>query len=287
MFPLYVQYTRLYESNLNVLVSNKLRSQAVELKRYYHSYYDNNYKFIEEGIDSTLGYNEFNIKEYDTENYGIDQYESVLIYKYLKKINNLLSIFNIKTIQSGISYWNNDINFPEPSYFQLPWIEFAGDTNSIPIMKKIINHKLSKKYFSFTFGDYIKNSINQEKIETRIRTSLIRPFIDSDGNLINDFDDLEFWENIVKIIQEIHEEHIEILNYLPDFANFDKYYDSELDNYMDKPWFILNESGIIFELTNEEKIYKINPLSETIPLSTLIVRFDINYDTFMKKIDFL
>jgi len=286
MFPLYVQYTRLYEETLKVSVANKLRFQAVDSQRYYHSFYDNNDIFVEEGVNSTNGYNGFNIEEFDTENYGIDQFESVLIYEYLVKINNLLSKHNIKTIQSGISYWENDVNFPEASFFQLPWIEFAGNVNSINIFKKITEHKLAKSYMSFTFGEsFGKDKNNSKQTNTIIRTSLLRPYINSQGDLISDFTDKDFWENIVQIIKDVCEnESDEESNDVCDYVLNKQFYDEELNTHMDKPWFILDESGTICELTEEEKIHHINPFSDSIPLSTLIVRFDTNINSFMRPI---
>ena len=112
--------------------------------------------------------------------------------------------------------------------------------------------------------------------------------MDSQGNLINNFDDKEFWENIVNIVQDINEEQLSIDNLSINNSSIDnssiKFYDSDLDNHIDKPWFILDNSGVIYELTEDEKKNRINPLSSSIPLTSLIVRFDTNYDSFMKNI---
>ena len=280
IFPLYIQYTRTRESNLKVSTSNKLRMEACLLNRYYHSFYDTHGCYIIEGINPGSGPSGFNIREHDIHNYGLTEYESIVIYSYLVKINELLEKFGIQTIQSGIAYWVQDVKFSEPSYFQPPWIEFVGEPNfkTIYIMKQLITHKLASQYLSFTFGDHITDQ-NDGISKPKIRTSLIRPFVDPETSIhLYGMDDADFWANIIEIIQDVSN-NIDVSNLSDDIIKLNEY--TELDLHLDKPWFILDQSGHICELTMGEKINKINPFDTTIPLSPLIIRFEPQDNLFM------
>ena len=266
-YPLYIWHTRLEESSLKANVSTELRKQSIDNNRFYHTYYDHTNTLQKEGIHSAMGPDGFNMNEFveskDDPKLDIDQYESILIYDWLQKINRNLNKYNIETIQSGISYWNSDIEFPEEPYFQQPWIEFSGDKNSIPILKRIINHPLASTYLSFTF--------NYESSGEKLRTSLIRPYIDSSGNKINDINDDGFWSALLTISNELSEENIHL-------GDFNKN-DTELDRT--KEWYIINESGGTHKIEDKDKF---NPFFPSIPLSTLDVRYNNGIRLFMKKI---
>lgn len=267
-FNLYIYYVRMHESTLKAKVLLNLIQESIELNRYYHRYYDGNEELQKEGIHGAYGPEGFDMSKFDVENLGIDQYESTLIYKQLLEMKTILAPFNIATIQSGISSWTSDITFSEPPYFQLPFIEFCGDIKTIPIMKYIINHALASDYMSFTFPT-TELDINQH-FTCRVRTCLIRPYIDNNGNQINGIDDSTFWSNIIQILKDIPDD-LEELN----LAENDK----ELNH--DRDWYILDPDG------NPEKVKdktSLNPYIEDVPLSTLDVRYVNDTDAFMWKI---
>jgi len=252
------------KSDIKSDICCNLLSEAVKLDRYFYDHYNSN--GIIKGIDIIKGPTGFDIKKIDTEKLGIEQYETSIIYKYLIKFNKLLEKYNVKTIQSSISYYIDVEDF-SPPYFQIPFIEFVGDKNTILIMKKIVNHDLASSYQSYTFPTFYDN-------KQVIRTTLLRPYIDSEGNKINDFNDTDFWDNILIIIKSISDENI-ILQEIS--CN-----DSELD--IDKSWYIIDPDGIVEKIPeNEKKLF--NPFIQKIPLSTLYVRYENNILSFMKKMD--
>lgn len=266
IIPLYTLYSKLETSKIKLNILNELMSQALKTNRFFHTYTDMNGNNLYEGIDIIKGPNGFNIKKIDTENLGIEQYETSIIYKYLIEFNNLLKKHNVRTIQSSISYYLDDEKI-SLSYFQVPFIEFIGHKNTIPIMKKIINHSLASTYLSFTIPNIYKD--NQV-----IRTTLLRPYVDFNGNKINDFDDTDFWDTILIIIKSISDENITLQNITSN--------DLELDN--NKPWFIIDPYGNIEQIHEDDK-NKFNPFFQKIPLSTLDVRYNNNTESFMKKIN--
>lgn len=87
---LYVNYVRQYIAELSIKISNSLVNEAIQNNRYLHTYYDKNSVLLTEWIDPYNGPKEFDINNFDTENIGINQYESMLIYDYLVQINNLI-----------------------------------------------------------------------------------------------------------------------------------------------------------------------------------------------------
>jgi len=257
-YPLYVEYTRMDASQLKALVLINLIQESINLNRYYHAYYDHNNILQKSGIHSAIGPDGFNMDNFDVKNVGIDQYESTLIYDELVEINRLTAPMGLKTVQSGVSYWDSDIQFVKP-YFQLPWVEFEGRKEAIPLLKMIINHPLANNYMSFTFSEF--NEI--------VRTCILRPYIDDDGNQINGINDSEFWSNIIKILKD--------LNNVPTFDISKN--DPELDYAKD--WYILDRNGEIVLVTNKDSL---NPYNTDIPLSKLDVRYEKNHLSFMKKI---
>ena len=257
-YPLYVEYTRMDVSQLKALVLINLIQESINLNRYFHSYYDHTNILQKSGIHSAFGPDGFNMDNIDVKHLGIDQYESTLIYDELVEINRLIAPIGLKTIQSGVSYWDSDIEFVKP-YFQLPWIEFVGRKEAIPILKMIINHPLANNYMSFTFSEF----------NERVRTCILRPYIDDDGNQIHGINDSEFWSNIIKILKD--------LNNVPTFDISKN--DPELD--YDKDWYILDPNREIVLVTNKDSL---NPYNTDIPLSKLDVRYEKDYHSFMKKI---
>jgi hypothetical protein len=259
---IYNFYVRLPTSCLKEIISNNLIKDAIDSNKFYHKYNDCNNKLIIEGIDPVLGPAGFDFDSYDVEKIDVGGYETSLIYNYLIKINNLLKKYSIITIQSEPAYYNNDNGF-SPPYFQLPFIEFSYKKNSVPILKKIINHNLTSSYLSFT-GHYKVDNI------PHLRTILIMPYINDNGNQINSFDDTPFWNNIIIILTEIHKENI----ILPEMNSND----SDLDR--SKKWYVLDKNDNIKEIINK---IEFNPDID-IPLSTLDVRYDNSEKSFIKKL---
>ena len=258
-FPLYTVYTRLDTSLLKANILVNLIQDSIRLNRYYHSYYDHQGKFQKEGIHSAIGPEGFNMQDFDTQRLGIDQYESTIIYDDLIEINRLLEPLDLKTVQSGISYWESDVEFSDP-YFQLPWIEFIGKKETIPILKMIVNHPLANHYLSSTFTE----------TDGRIRTCLLRNYIDDEGNQINGIDDSEFWQSIKTIITDVTRQPKPVFDITKN--------DPELD--ISKEWFILNPHGKIVKIENKSIL---NPFNLSIPLSTLNVRYQNDKYSFMIK----
>ena len=258
-FPLYTTFSRIETQVLKSNISVDLINQAIKSNRYYHYYKDLNGNVQEEGIDSASGPKGFNMKNFDKKGIDIDQFESTYIIDYLVTINKLLEKYNIKTVQSGIAYYN-DVDFFSEPYLQLPFVEFSGDKNAIPVMKKIIKHPLFQNYYSSSYCEY----------HNIMRLAVLRPYIDSNGNKITEFDDTSFWNNIVYVIQQINTENIPFI----EITNNDK----ELDKT--KNWYILNQYGDITKISNKNKF---NPFTN-VPLSTLNVRYEPNIELFKKNI---
>lgn len=263
--PLYVQYTRLDISTLKLNISNIFIKQSIDMSRYEHVYFDHVNIKQQEGIDLVFGPVGFDVDDFLSQkkqpHVPMDGYETSLIYDELATINKLLKKYNIHTIQSQPSYFVDNSNMGHP-YLQSPFVEFEGTVNTIPILKKIINHPLLSKCLTFTFPE--KNSV--------LRTSILRPYIDDFGNKINDVNDSDFWNNIVKVCQELHDENIVLHNITSN--------DSDLDRTKD--WYILDENSHIIKISDSNK-EKFNPIHPLIPLSLLDVRYNKFHFAFMNK----
>ena len=275
-YLLYIDFVRLEINKIPIDIAMNLINQSVRLNRYYHSYSDDK-KMITEGISPRTGPIGFNIKEIDTRNYGIDQYESVLIYPILVKLNDLLAKYNVSTIQSGVAYYCDDIEFYDLAkqlpFLQLPFIEFIGNRNTIPIMKKIVNHPLLAKYYTTSNYDIFSDG------SLHMRTCIIRPYLSEPiagqqlQEQVFDFDDTEFWADIQTAVKDVSDENIKLTEITTN--------DPELDR--SKKWYILNKQGQIIDIYERNK-EKFNPLNKQMPLSTLDVRYEPKLELFKKKL---
>jgi hypothetical protein len=263
-FPLYTTMSRHYIQQIPTRVARDYIKQAIDMNRYHRNFYDNHNNLVTEGIHGAIGPDNFNIEDYDTMKLGIDQYESIYIYDVLVRLNKLLEKYNVKTVQSGIAYYTEDVTF-SPAFIQLPFIEFSGSKDTIPIMKAIVNHELMKGYYTMSFTE--ENS----RDKSVIRTTVMRPYLDSNKDWIPEFDDTEFWKNIEMVVEDINSKDI-ILP--PNTMN-----DVELDKTKD--WFILDSNGDFLQIDDKDSF---NPIVEEIPLSTLDVRYDRDIELFKRNL---
>lgn len=256
---LYTNYVRQYIAELSLKVSNSLIHEAIQQNKYFRTYYDKNSVLLTEGIDPSSGPKEFDVNNFDTENIGVNQYESSLIYNYLVQINNLIKKYNITTIQSEPSYYIDDITFEEP-YLQLPFIEFLAYKNSIPVLKRIVGHPLVSSYLTIT-----SHQVYHEK--EMLRLIIFKPYVDQFGGQISSFDDSLFWNNIVNTLKDIHDENIVINEITVNDQDLDK----------TQPWFIRDDKNNIVEIVNKNQF---NPYFPTLPLSTLDIRYNNSLQLF-------
>lgn len=263
---LYITYSRLEISKLPVALSNGLIYDAIKLNRYYHKYYDLEYKLQEEGVHSALGPPDFVIQKNDYRNYDIDMYETILIYDTIVKLNDLLSKYNIQTIQSGIAYYEDDITFSKP-YLQLPFIEFVADKDCINIMKEIVNHPSVKDYYVFSYTC----------MDGRIKSSITRPYLDDNNNCVTEFDDSVFWDTIVRVATDVSNKNMEKENLTIN--------DPELD--IEKDWYILEkQEDFTIHFVKIENKCLLNPLVDGVVLSTLDVRYEPKFNLFKRTFNY-
>ena len=260
---LYTSYVRQDIAELSLQVSNSLVSEAIQNNRYFHTYYDKNGFLLTEGVDPSSGPKEFDVNNFDTENIGVNQYESSLIYSYLVQINNLIKKYNVTTVQSEPSYYIDDITFEDP-YLQVPFIEFLTNKNSIPILKRIVNHHLISYYLTIT-----SHQVYSEK--EMFRLIIFKPYVDQFGGQISSFDDSLFWNNIVNALKDIHDENIII----------DEITENDPDLDKAQSWYIRDDKNNIVEIVNKNEF---NPYFPTLPLSTLDVRYNNSLNMFFCKI---
>lgn len=257
----------------------KLVAKAIEKGRFYQETRTTPYGIYEiKGTPSTTGPEGFVMEEFiETQEIklNIDMYESTLIYKYLVTINQQLKEFKIETVQSCPAYFEFDITFTSnPCYLQNPWVELCGDLSSITIVffKLLVIHPLLSNYIVTLYQEdsYSHKYITDDS--KSLRLSIIRDYIDDNGDVITDFDDTEFWENIIKSIDETK------TLYLEEKEEFDiTKNDPELDTTKD--WYVYDNSC---QLQLIEDKNALNPLNG-FPLTTLEVRYEPKRYLFLQQ----
>lgn len=274
-YPMYIQYSRLSINSMNDIVEQKkikeIIDAAVESKRYSYKYLDLYGNKITHGIDPGAG--DPKIDALDTtlaaqknvKKLNIDSFESLLIINELYTLNALLKKYNIATIQSQPSYYVNECSFAPP-YLNLPYVEFVGSRDAIPIFKMIVDHDLMKHYFASSFSE-----IDTETKRAQIRLTIMRPYFDKDNRLVSGFDDKEFWGNVVNVVKDISDRNIPLVEFNTN--------DPDLDE--DKDWYMINPNG---EAEKIQDKHAMNKYVDDMPLSTLNVRYGPNYMLFMYKL---
>lgn len=269
-YPLYVSMSRNYICDLKKTDRKKIIREAIKLNRYYKKYIDVSGNEIIEGISIGYVYPEDTRK---INSLDIYYHETLLIIDELIELNNLLSKYNISTIQSQPSYYINDKEFSIP-YLQLPFVEIRGDKNTIPIMKEIVNHKSLQNYY-FTSYPELKDETPM------IRTTIMRPYLKGNSfieeteirELLYGIYDKDFWNNIICVIREICEKNIKLQEITSNDTDLDK----------SKEWYILNKNGKIHNIIDKNKM---NPFVENMPLSVLDVRYGNDLNLFTRNIDY-
>jgi len=276
-FPLYVVMSRLSVSDIKTddtkekIALKKLVDDAIRLKRYYYEYFDKYGNKRTDGKHIASGLSREEIKRIDVRNIDINFYESTLIIDELYALQDLLRGYDIKTVQSSISYYNNNCSFSLP-YFQLPFIEFVGGKKEIPVLKMIVDHDLLKNYYATSFSDDV--------FPNTVRVTIMRPYLNESGRLIQEFDDKQFWKDVIQAVKNVVDKianDSELKKTLREFK--ENVNDSELDK--SKKWYIFDPDGFIVEITDKTKM---NPYFPNIPLSTLNVRYEPNIELFKRKL---
>lgn len=198
----YVKFSKCHFNNIKLNIGMNLLNKAISMNRYYNVYSCNN-SVKYEGIDPLYGPNNFVMPEEEMVNMDVNllHYETFLIFPQLKKINQIMEKFNIRTIQSQPSYYINLNSSTEEfnSYFNVPFVEFIGNYESMNIFETIKRDcRLNDCYF-----DNIVNYSKTTMSLSTIRFCIMRPFINSNGDQINGFDDTDFWNTIIEIISEL------------------------------------------------------------------------------------
>lgn len=261
-YPLYVQFSRLRIANIkdDDAAIKKLINDALKMNRYIYNFYDLYGKVCELGIDP--GRNLDDDKTADPRNIGIEGYESSLIREILYELNDLLTKYKIITVQSQPSYYIN--HFSSSPYLQLPYVEFSGDKNTIPVLKAIVNYPTLRNYYAMSFSEIYKN------VGT-VRLTIMRPYVNDDNKILFNFDDSEFWRIVVDAVKNISNLDIKLSDFISN--------DPELD--MKLNWYILDDRGHVKKIQDKSKM---NPYVNGMPLSTLNVRYGPDKKLFMRKL---
>lgn len=250
--------------------------ESLSLERYYHKYFDINGVIKIEGIDLAFGpggkEDQFYIDNYiENVEVDVDMYESYIIYQHLVKINNYLKKFGIKTVQSQISYYCKDITFPDPNYFQNPFLSFSGTKESIPILKKMMEHNLCKDLLFFSHYD-TRPGNHFKELTTNTYITFAKQVFNDEGKFIYTFDDNDFWTIMEKILFEMNCKYSD--NKLIMFEKNDP----DLD--LSKDWYVLNDDCVVVKIEDKTRL---NPYSlNELPLTTLNVRYIPNIKEFTK-----
>jgi hypothetical protein len=194
---LYTYWTRFTVSQIPAKVASSLLAEAVRTDRYYNEFVKLNNEIVTDGVNSCFGPVDFPAENLDHPLLGSIAYETWLILPQLLRINKSLACYNIQTVQSEPSYYNNMAREEFESYFQIPFVDFSGPVESIEIYKKFQSDPRLSNCFFNTF--YKRN----ESGEIAIRFFIGRPFIDFDGNPNSGFSDDDFWETICTIAEEL------------------------------------------------------------------------------------
>jgi len=194
---LYPGWTRVSVSELPVTIASSLLSEAIKSNRYHNEYVTPSGLKITEGIDACLGPDGFDQEQLDNSPIGPIGYETLLILPYLMRMNKALATHNIQTVQSEPAYYNNLLDPAFKSYFQIPFVDFAGPVEAIGIYKqmekdpRLLNCFVNMFYTEDAFG------------EITIRFFIGRPFVNLEGQTNSGFSDEDFWELICTIAEEL------------------------------------------------------------------------------------
>ena len=257
-----------------------LIDEAFKMERYYICFKTYPYgHLVEKGINPATGPDEFDIKEFISKQkykIDVDMYETTLIYNFLVEINNMLKELEISTIQSEPSYYNFDVTFSDPCYIQNPYIELVGELSSSTIVffKLLAKHPLLTNYMITLYQSSSYNSKYITDDTKKLRLSIIKKYVDEDGDIIAEFDDTDFWKDVIKSI-----EHSKYLMSTSKCNEFDiTKNDPELD--ITKDWFIYDKLGYITEIIYKEDC--LNPYNG-FPLTTLEVRYEPKEHLFLQQ----
>lgn len=245
-FALYTCESRVYKSELPLQEYSKMLNDSFIFNKFYRKT-----KTFVEGIHSVYGLDNFDMKTFDNKGILIDMFESTYIIDYLFQINNCLNPYGVKTIQSGIAYYEDDYTFSD-EYFQKPFIEFVGSIKSIHILIYLMKHVNFKHYNKYTFTQ--RHNTDTQSIDYRL--CIMKPY--KDGI----FNDEDFWKNICTTIIDIEMSYV-----------YDKSY---LNLKRDKDFYILDCKGNIIKL---DKMTIYNPYTHAL-LTELDVRYDDDINSF-------
>lgn len=269
-------YTRIDMNLLSLKEKKYIIDESLSLNRYFHKYMDINGKLKTEGIDLAYGpggeEERFFINDYiENVEVDVDWYESYLIYNYLVKINNNLKKFGIKTVQSQISYYSKDISYQDKDYFQNPFLTFSGIIESIPILKKMMEHPFAKDLLFFSHYD-TRPDESLKDITNKTYITFAKPVFNDRGKFIYTFNDTDFWTKMEKISSDINIEYS-----LENISMFEGN-DPELD--LSKDWYVLDDDSDVVKIEDKTKP---NPYSlNGLPLTTLNVRYIEDIEEFTK-----
>ena len=196
---LYVYCSRQKVSELPAKHAATMMLQAISSDRYYNEYVDYNGNVIKEGIDSCIGPDGFDIGKLDESPIGPIGYETLLILPWLLRMNESLKSHGICTVQSQPAYYNNQIEKGFDSYFQLPFVDFAGPISAIGIYQQMESDPGLSSCFFNSF--YTKDKKTGQIV---IRFCIMRPYTNSNGQVISGFSDTDFWELICTVCADLN-----------------------------------------------------------------------------------
>jgi hypothetical protein len=277
---LYVRgYSRTDMDRLSLKDQKYIIDESLASNRYFHRYRDINNELLTEGIDMSLGpggrEEAFAIENYvEYVEVDVDMYESWLIYEYLVRINRNLVAHGISTTQSQISYYSKDCEFIDTDYFQNPFLTFAGDVNSIPVLKKMMMHPLAKDLLFFSYYDTRFDASDPMSHLTSI--TFVKRVFNEEGEFIFTFDDTDFWKTMEKISEDAK---LEKVAKSPVFTGNDP----DLDE--SKDWYVIDDDANVVKITDKTKEHPFG--LNNLPLTILNVRYvdDINEFTKVYSLD--
>lgn len=193
----YPGYSREKVSELPVELAATMLSDANILERYHNEYENLQGHVITEGIDPCCGPKGFTQAILDESPIGPISYETYLILPWLMRMNKSLKSHGICTVQSQPAYYNNQIDPAFRSYFQVPFVDFAGPINAIGIYQQIESDDRLSNCFFETF--YTKDKKTKE---ITIRFCIMRPFTDVYGQVNSGFTDTDFWEQVCTVCED-------------------------------------------------------------------------------------
>jgi len=256
---LYIYHTRMPLEILSEPTKSMFVSKAKQSQKYFNTK-------TQKGIDPMDGPKGFDVKLLDIKEFGGEiSYETYTIVKYLQQINQLLQPYKIHTIQSQPSWLIDD------SYFQIPFIEFEGNPNSVQIFREMydmLDNCLSNTNISKNAGKSV------------VRFCILRPFI-RDYKLNSDFLDTDFWEKIVDMCDKINKKNI----YLTQEFIENKWIDDMIDTTKDIYLLSTDKRNKIIQLHPRYSHY--NPWYRDVPLSIIYCRQEHHIKTFfLQKVEY-